>query len=61
MQVQPTGISFPLVCEKGKVLPFMNEIHVSEGRATGSLRFAADQKVTWSFAVGWDPNPPEQH
>ncbi|MDH6627195.1 hypothetical protein M2271_005019 [Streptomyces sp. LBL] len=60
VQVQPTGISFPLLCEKGKVLPTMNEIHLTKGRATGSLQFAAEQNVTWSFAAGWDPNPPEQ-
>jgi len=61
VQVPPTGISFPLLCEKGKVLPTMNEIHISKGRATASLQFAAEQEVKWSFAVGWDPDPPEQH
>jgi hypothetical protein len=60
VQVQPTGISFPLLCEKGKVLPTMNEIHMTKGRTTSSLQFTAEPKVTWSFAIGWDPNPPEQ-
>lgn len=60
VQVQPTKISFPLLCEKGKVLPTLNEIQMSKSRATSSLRFTADPEVTWSFAVGWDPNPPEQ-
>ncbi|MFE9093043.1 hypothetical protein [Streptomyces sp. NPDC007264] len=60
VQVKPTGISFPLLCEKGKVLPTMNEIHMSKNYSTSSLAFTAGQNVTWSFAVGWDPHPPEQ-
>ncbi|MEU3032082.1 hypothetical protein ACPCBC_32075 [Streptomyces incarnatus] len=30
------------------------------GDATGSLRLTADPGVAWSFALGWDPNPPER-
>jgi hypothetical protein len=60
VQVQPTSISFPLQCEEGKVLPTMNEIRMAKGRSTGSLRFTSEPNVTWSFAVGWDPSPPEQ-
>ncbi|MFD8810401.1 hypothetical protein ACFV23_02595 [Streptomyces sp. NPDC059627] len=60
VQVQPTSVSFPLLCEKGKVLPTMNEIHMSENRSSSSLRFTSEPDVTWSFAVGWDPNPPNQ-
>ena len=60
VEVQPTSISFPLLCEKGKVLPTMNEIHMSKSRSSGSLRFTSEPNVTWSFAVGWDPNPPKQ-
>ncbi|MFI1047230.1 hypothetical protein [Streptomyces griseoruber] len=60
VQVRPTGVSFPLLCEKGKVLPTMNEIHMSKNRSTSSLEFTAEPNVSWSFAVGWDPHPPEQ-
>lgn len=60
VRVQPTEVSFPLLCEKGKVLPTMNEIHMSKDRTTGSLQFTGDAEVTWSFAVGWDPHPPER-
>lgn len=60
VQVQPTGISFPLLCEKGKVLPTMNEIRMSKNRSGSALRFTAEPNVTWSFAVGWDPHPPKQ-
>ncbi|TWV32543.1 hypothetical protein FRZ03_33155 [Streptomyces misionensis] len=60
VQVQPTGISFPLLCEKGRVLPAMNEIHMSKDHSTSSLRFISEPNVTWSFAVGWDPHPPQQ-
>ncbi|WP_427164869.1 hypothetical protein ACQF4J_05830 [Streptomyces sp. C1-1] len=60
VQVKPTGISFPLQCEKGKVLPTMNEIHMSKNHPQSSLIFTAESKVTWSFAVGWDPHPPKQ-
>ncbi|MGW1891536.1 hypothetical protein ACWCP6_14950 [Streptomyces sp. NPDC002004] len=60
VHVQPTDVSFSLVCEKGKVLPAMNEMDMNKGRSTGSLRFTAESKVRWSFAAGWDPNPPER-
>lgn len=60
VKVQPTGIAFSLVCEKGKVLPAMNEIHMARGHANSSLQFTAESKVTWSFAVGWEPSTPEQ-
>ncbi|POX54854.1 hypothetical protein [Streptomyces sp. Ru72] len=60
VEVQPTSLSFPLLREKGKVLSTMNEIHMSRSRSSGSLRFTSEPDVTWSFAVGWDPNPPQQ-
>ncbi|MEU7498340.1 hypothetical protein AB0B52_14845 [Streptomyces griseofuscus] len=60
VQVEPANVSFPLLCEKGKVLPTMNEIHMSKNRPTGSLRFTSEPNLTWSFAVGWDPHPPEE-
>ncbi|GAA3789531.1 hypothetical protein GCM10022206_31860 [Streptomyces chiangmaiensis] len=53
-------VTFPLLCEQGKVLPTMNEIRMSKDRSTSSLQFTAEPSVTWSFAVGWDPSPPEQ-
>ncbi|MEU9403718.1 hypothetical protein [Streptomyces sp. NPDC048242] len=58
VKVSPAHVSFPLVCEKGKVLPSMNEIQLSESRPTGTLQVSADRHVSWSFAVGWDPSPP---
>ncbi|MFJ3649437.1 hypothetical protein [Streptomyces murinus] len=60
VQVRSGGVSFLLWCEKDKVLPAMNEIQMPRTHATGSLRFTADPDVTWSFATGWDPNPPER-
>ncbi|MET7686026.1 hypothetical protein [Streptomyces sp. NPDC005423] len=60
VQVEPTGLSFPLLCERGKVLPTMNEIHMSHNHNRGALRFTAEPNVTWSFSVGWDPHPPRQ-
>lgn len=60
VRVQPTDVTFPLLCEQGKVLPTMNEIHMGKDRSTSSLQFTAEPNVTWSFAVGWDPSPPEQ-
>ncbi|MEU9383362.1 hypothetical protein AB0D38_21275 [Streptomyces sp. NPDC048279] len=60
VQVKPTSASFPLLCEKGKVLPTMNEIHMSGNHSTSSLHFTSEPGVTWSFAVGWDPDPPKQ-
>jgi hypothetical protein len=60
VRVRPTGISFLLQCEKGKVLPTMNEIHLSESHPASSLQFTAGAGVTWSFAAGWDPHPPER-
>ncbi|QLI99966.1 hypothetical protein HZZ00_02555 [Streptomyces sp. NEAU-sy36] len=60
VQVQPTDITFPLLCERDEVLPTMNEIHMSKNHPTGSLRFTSEPNVTWSFAVGWDPHPPKQ-
>ncbi|GGY13622.1 hypothetical protein [Streptomyces anandii] len=60
VQVKPTGISFPLVCEEGKVSPTMNEVHMSKDRATAALQVTAEPKVRWSFAVGWDHSPPQQ-
>ncbi|MFH8339327.1 hypothetical protein [Streptomyces sp. AM6-12] len=60
VQVQPTATSFPLLCEKGKVLPTMNEIHMSNAHSSASLRFTSGPNVVWSFAAGWDSNPPEQ-
>ncbi|MFK4145130.1 hypothetical protein [Streptomyces sp. NPDC004065] len=60
VQVTPAGVSFPLRCEEGKVLPALNEMLMSKARSTASLRFTADPGVTWSFAAGWDPAPPER-
>ncbi|GAA4574309.1 hypothetical protein GCM10023100_39970 [Actinocorallia cavernae] len=60
VQVRSGGVSFLLRCEKDKVLPAMNEIQMPRTHATGSLRFTADPDVTWSFTIGWDPNPPER-
>ncbi|MFQ3559445.1 hypothetical protein QZN11_21950 [Streptomyces gramineus] len=60
VQVKPTSASFPLLCEKGRVLPTMNEIHMAVNHSTSSLHFASEPGVTWSFAVGWDPDPPKQ-
>ncbi|MEU8928767.1 hypothetical protein AB0D30_02635 [Streptomyces sp. NPDC048409] len=60
VQVKPTNASFPLLCEKGRVLPTMNEIHMSGNHPTSSLHFASEPGVTWSFAVGWDSDPPKQ-
>ncbi|MEV7502040.1 hypothetical protein [Streptomyces sp. NPDC093018] len=60
VQVRSGGVSFPLRCEKDKVLPSMNEIQMPRTHSTGSLRFTADPGVTWSFALGWNPNPPER-
>ncbi|TXJ82035.1 hypothetical protein E2C11_09870 [Streptomyces lavendulae] len=53
-QVPSAGVSFPLRCEKGEVLPAMNEIQMPRTAATGSLRFTSDPDVTWSFALGWN-------
>ncbi|MDF3300546.1 hypothetical protein [Streptomyces tropicalis] len=41
--------------------PALNEIPMAQARASSSLRFTSDPMVTWSFAVGWDPDPPERH
>ncbi|MFY4720248.1 hypothetical protein [Streptomyces sp. LaBMicrA B280] len=60
VQVRSGGVSFPVRCEKGKVLPVMNEIQMPRTQLTGSLRFTSDPDVTWSFALGWDPSPPER-
>ncbi|MEU3418570.1 hypothetical protein AB0F39_08470 [Streptomyces murinus] len=60
VQVRSGGVSFLLRCEKDKVLPAMNEIQMPRTHATGSLRFTADPDVTWSFTIGWNPNPPER-
>ncbi|MFC7867907.1 hypothetical protein ACFU5B_29335 [Streptomyces murinus] len=60
VQVRSGGVSFLLRCEKDKVLPAMNEIQMPRTHATGSLHFTADPDVTWSFTIGWDPNPPER-
>ncbi|MER6332304.1 hypothetical protein ABT298_23855 [Streptomyces sp. NPDC001034] len=60
VRVQPTDVSFQLLCEKGEVLPTLNEIGMPENRSSGSLRFTSGPGLTWSFAAGWDPNPPER-
>ncbi|MFH7337115.1 hypothetical protein [Streptomyces hygroscopicus] len=60
VRVQPAGVSFRLLCEKGRVLPTLNEIAMSENRSSSSLRFTSGPGTTWSFAAGWDPNPPKR-
>ncbi|WDO07422.1 hypothetical protein ME763_18095 [Streptomyces murinus] len=60
VQVRSAGISFSLRCTKDEVLPSMNEIQVPRTHSTGSLHFTADPDVTWSFTIGWNPNPPER-
>ncbi|MGY9069245.1 hypothetical protein [Streptomyces sp. CAS3] len=59
-QVRSADVSFRLQCEKDKVLPALNEIQMPRTQSTGSLHFTADPGVTWSFAIGWDPYPPER-
>ncbi|MGV9342746.1 hypothetical protein [Streptomyces sp. NPDC003688] len=58
VKVAPTDVSFTLVCEKGEVLPAMNEIPMHESRPAGTLQVTAGPHMSWSFAVGWDPSPP---
>lgn len=60
VRVRPAGVSFRLLCEKGRVLPTLNEIAMSENHSSSSLRFTSGPGTTWSFAAGWDPNPPER-
>ncbi|WP_416485324.1 hypothetical protein [Streptomyces sp. CL12] len=60
VQVRSVGVSFPLQCEKDKVLPALNEIQMPRTQSTGCLHFTADPGVTWSFTIGWDPYPPER-
>ncbi|MGW4908576.1 hypothetical protein [Streptomyces sp. NPDC004270] len=60
VRVQPTNTSIRTLCEKGKVLPTLNEIQMSENHSSGSVSFTSEPNVKWSFAVGWDPNPPER-
>lgn len=60
VEVQPTGTSFSIPCEENTVLPVMNEMGVYAKHSTSSLRVTTQPNITWSFAVGWDPHPPEQ-
>ncbi|MEW2133233.1 hypothetical protein [Streptomyces sp. NPDC005435] len=58
VKVSPADVSFPLACEKGKVIPTLNEIPMSESGEVGTLQVTAGRHLSWSFAVGWDPSPP---
>ncbi|MCG7208210.1 hypothetical protein [Streptomyces arenae] len=60
VQVKPAGVSFPLTCEKGEIIPTLNEIQMSKDHPEASLNFTSKSNVTWSFAAGWDPNPPRR-
>ncbi|MFF0135133.1 hypothetical protein ACFYRN_01680 [Streptomyces sp. NPDC005227] len=57
--LEPRGISIPLNCEK-KVVPTLNEIELAENGHSASIGFVPTGDVTWSFAAGWDANPPDR-
>ncbi|HEY8979919.1 MAG TPA: hypothetical protein VIU15_10100 [Streptomyces sp.] len=48
------GTTFTVPCEKGKVVPFVNETEMSRTDPTATLHFTAGPGVTWAFAAGWD-------
>ena len=60
-EVRAVGMSFSLSCEKGTVLPALNEFQMDSSHSLGSLRFTAKPDVMWSFTVGLDPHPPKPH
>jgi hypothetical protein len=60
-EVRAVGMSFSLPCEKGTVLPALNEFQMDSSHSLGALRFTAKPDVMWSFTVGLDPHPPKPH
>lgn len=58
--LKPTGFSFPLQCEDGKVSPTFDEIALPKGHKSAYLQFTVSSvAIKWSFAAGWDPRPPK--
>ncbi|MET7882981.1 hypothetical protein [Streptomyces avermitilis] len=59
IKLEPMGISFPVMCEK-EIVPSLNEAGFAKNRKSASIAFVPSGNVTWSFAAGWDPDPPER-
>jgi hypothetical protein len=59
VKVQPNNISIPVACEK-EIVPSLNEMGFAKTRKAASITFVPTGDVTWSFAAGWDPDPPER-
>lgn len=59
VKLRPKNISIPLSCEK-HIVPTLNDIALAENRHSASIAFVPTGNVTWSFAAGWDTNPPDR-
>ncbi|MEU9473984.1 hypothetical protein AB0D78_47320 [Streptomyces avermitilis] len=57
--LEPINTSFTVTCEK-EIVPSLNVVRFSKKRDLASIAFVPSGSVTWSFAVGWDADPPER-
>ncbi|WP_369043732.1 hypothetical protein [Streptomyces sp. Midd1] len=59
IKVQPLSVSIPVDCEK-RIVPSLNEVGFGKDHEAASISFVPSGRVEWSFAAGWDANPPDR-